>query len=656
MKKLSRVLFSGVLFLGLYYIVRAQEAREISADRVRNEMPGLIDSSNRRVIGEVDTQPNGMPVTDTVDQDQMNITAVQSEDALDQEAQRTTSRPVEPTRVAPERRQARPEREATTQVGQAAGQGVQPGANLSREHDQEMPEILRQAEQGFDFEAKRKSTIRLVEDGINFFLKSSLDESFNAFSHSQEFKRGELYIFVYDLEGNCFAHGQDEHLIWKNLYNLKDDYNIPIVQNIIKAAQNDIGWVTYQWRGATKKSYVKEVVKDDKSYILGAGYYPHSKAEAVVSLVIGAVSHFNEIVYTYGGPPSEAFSDFSYPLGRFVQGDLYLYAMDFDGNHTAHGERPGLIGSNALNYQDANGKFVNKAIISKLKETSGGVWVEYVSKNAPKVAYAREVVDKQGKRFFIACGYYPSADRTQVTALVKRAYEFMKKHGLGSAVDEFTDRRNNNYRFGDLYVFVYDMKGNVIANGSNPELVGLNRWNEKDENGVYYVRELVRRAQDGGGWVNYRVKNSFESAYIEPIDLGLEEYLIGSSLFPISKQETMLLLVRSGSEYLRTHNRMQALSQFTTSGSNFIRGDLFLSVYDPTGIVLAYGNEYDLIWRNLINAQDDFGKQYVRLIINSVQHGPAKVTYTINGVKRVVYTEQVSNEGFTYVISSGYFL
>ena len=58
----------------------------------------------------------------------------------------------------------------------------------------------------------------------------------------------------------------------------------------------------------------------------------------------------------------------TYPLGRFVLGDLYIFALDFDGVIWAQGERPGLVGQNALDYQDATGKFANREIIDKLKK------------------------------------------------------------------------------------------------------------------------------------------------------------------------------------------------------------------------------------------------------------------------------------------------
>ena len=63
---------------------------------------------------------------------------------------------------------------------------------------------------------------------------------------------------------------------------------------------------------------------------------------------------------------------------------------------------------------------VNQEIIAKLKESQEGIWLEYRSKNARKMAYAEKVADNKGNNYFIACGYYPDVDRNQVINLVRQ--------------------------------------------------------------------------------------------------------------------------------------------------------------------------------------------------------------------------------------------
>lgn len=61
---------------------------------------------------------------------------------------------------------------------------------------------------------------------------------------------------------------------------------------------------------------------------------------------------------------------------------------------------------------------------------------------------------------------------------------------------EFVDR--------DLYVFVLDQEGTVLAHGANEKLIGKSLLNIKDVNGVLFVQDMVETAKSQGtGWVNY---------------------------------------------------------------------------------------------------------------------------------------------------------
>lgn len=524
--------------------------------------------------------------------------------------------------------------------------------------DESITRLLQEGNEGFNEQQRKKAVIDLLNKGISYLQTHSLNQSFDAFTHSKDFIVGELYLFVLDNKGNVYAHGGQEQLVWQNLWNFTDQFKTPIIQNLIKKAIEDPGWISYFWHGSTKVSYVKTIVKEGKTFIIGSGYWPHSKSEQVVGLVRGAVGLFKELVTKQNFPVEEAFSSYSYPMGRFVLGDLYIYVLDFQGTIFAQGERPGLIGTNAWNYQDSQGKYVNQEIIKKLQNVAPGtgVWVKYISKNAPKLAYAEEVRDNTGKRYFIACGYYPTSTRDKVVELVKKGYDYLKRQGKSRAVEAFSSKRDDSFRYGDLTLSVFTLDGTVVANGDNPETIGMNFFNARDEDGILYIQELIRRAQEGGGWINFQVKNSFQSAYCEMVELGLEKLVVTSGLFPISKQETALLMVRSAASLLRTQPEVEALRVFSNINLNFIRGDLFVTVYDSNGIVLVSGDEYEDVLKNMMEAKDDNGKPYVRLMINAVKRGPAKISYKIQGANRVDFAEQVQKDGKTYIVTVGYFI
>jgi two-component system NarL family sensor kinase len=55
----------------------------------------------------------------------------------------------------------------------------------------------------------------------------------------------------------------------------------------------------------------------------------------------------------------------------------------------------------------------------------------------------------------------------------------------------------------DGYFFIYDMQGNALMHPRQPELVGQNLWEMKDQDGTPTIQRLLRRARDGGGFERY---------------------------------------------------------------------------------------------------------------------------------------------------------
>lgn len=506
-----------------------------------------------------------------------------------------------------------------------------------------------------DFNAKRKATVDLVERGIAYMQGNNTDQAFNMFSGSPEFIVGELYLFVYDEHGVCLAHGQQKDFVWKNLWHLQDNYGVHVVQNIITKAKDGGGWITYTWRNATKVSYVKRVEVNGKMYVVGSGYYPHSKEDSVISLVKGAVALFNQTT-AKDLPIEQAFALISYPQGQFVLGDLYLYALDFEGTIVAQGDRPKLIGTSAWEFADARGVKVNQQIIKTLKDTHKGVWIDYISKKALKHAYAEKVTDKNGKDYFIACGYYPDADRKRAVDLVRLGFQFLKGHGLITTAKIINDQADNQFRYGDLYLEVYTADGVCVANGTNTDVVGRNFMNDKDQDGKFFVREMIRRALDEPGWVDYKLRNLFKSVYVEKISIGTENYIIACGLYPISKRESTILLVKTAADYLAVHSREDAFHEFSKKNGKFIRGDLVIFVFDATGLCFVYGDNYDLIWKNLMHVKDEDGKAYVRLFINTVKNGPGQVSFRQHHARKIAYLESVVKDERMYVVGASYYI
>lgn len=516
-------------------------------------------------------------------------------------------------------------------------------------------------ERGFDKTAKTKDVLDLVGRATEYFEKHTLAESCRAFTHTKDFLLGDLYVFVLDTKGIVYAHGTKEQFLWKSFYNSVDRFGFHYTQKMIETAESGGGWVVHEYRDSIRSAYVKKVRKDSKDFVIGVGFYTHSKSDTVVELVKGAVAYFNDGIKE-GKRPADLFSSYSYPLSdRFIIGDLYLIASDFDGVLMAQGDRPGLIGSNTLNYQDADGLYVNKETIKKLKTTTlgEGVWVEYVSKNAPKQIYAEEVRDQKGKSYFIACGYYPDATREKVLQLVERGYKYMKANGVTAASEKISDKQSDEFRYGDLYLFVYDLKGNCIAHGGSEEFVGKNHFQLQDSDGSYFIQDFINTAKANpkskNSWSNHRFRNAFQSTYVESVDMGTETYIIGCGYYPLSKRETMVLLAKGAIRHFLEKGD-EAFSDFTDLTKSFIRGDLFVFVLDTNGICYAWGDQLRMVWKNLIGWKDEDGKPFIKNMLSVVTHGPTKFAYKLDKRTAVAHVESIEREGKTYIIGSSFFL
>jgi cytochrome c len=508
----------------------------------------------------------------------------------------------------------------------------------------------------FDEKSKSNAVVALVNRATEFFKQNRLVTACHAFSHTDQFIDGEVYVYVLDMNGVFLAHGQQQELIWQNYMNYKDTLGTPIAQQIIKKAREGGGWVTYEWRGASKISYVQLVEKEGKEFIIAAGYYPHSKQDTVVNMVKGAVEVVKKDIED-GRPIEQAFSTISYRLGRFVVGDLYLYAMRFsNGELLAHGAEPKLVGTIALEDQDSRGVFFNKEIIQKLKQKplGEGIWVEYISQRALKRAYAEKITDTQGVDYFIACGYYPEADREQAADLVRKGFQFMESHGLSQAVKVFEkEGRHNEFVYGDLSLFVFDQQGKVISD-INTAIVGQNYWNRVDEDGRLYVQELIKKAQNGGGWIDFKLNKLFKSFYVELVELGVDKYVIGSAFYPSSKRETMILLAKSAISYMKSNTLEIAFAHFVDPKQGFVRGDLYIYVFDLAGNCYAYGPEVDKIWDTLLDAQDDEGKYFVKMLIDGSQAGPIDLSYRMHNRPVIAHAERIEKDGVTFVVGSSF--
>jgi signal transduction histidine kinase len=93
--------------------------------------------------------------------------------------------------------------------------------------------------------------------------------------------------------------------------------------------------------------------------------------------------------------------------------------------------------------------------------------------------------------------------KDEAKAMISAALAHVKKAGNEQAFKDFTSDKAN-WTKKDLYVFVMDLKGVVLAHGANEKLVGKNLIELKDQNGKLFAREFIEvGTSKGEGWVDY---------------------------------------------------------------------------------------------------------------------------------------------------------
>lgn len=504
-----------------------------------------------------------------------------------------------------------------------------------------------------EMQKKNTQVVALVKEGIAFLKSQSLERTCYEFTHTNTFVRGELSLFLIDKNGNYLASYSEPTTLWQNIKDKSENGTLTI-DKLFDVVKNNQGWTHYGWNNATRIIYIELIKKNDQEFFVGSGYYSFSQADQIVNLVKKAVATFNQ-KKDLGRPVADAFSDMNYPGGNFSLGNLTLFAYDFEGNTMASGDDPSSIGTNKIDVKDENGRYLH-SVIDRTKVAPQGSWTNYIYKRAPKRSYAEKVTGADGKEYIIGGGYYPTADRKEVITLVDRGYEALKTLGLSQATNDFTTNENNNFRFGDLYLFVYDKKGLCLAHGKNQSFVGMSFYNAKDDHNIYYVQSMLERATPDGAWFNVPLHNSVESIFVRRVNLGTGSYIIGCGIYPASKEETMILLTKSASSFFTTVNNAEVFTAIAKQDSKFTKGDLNIFVFDTNGFCLVHGDDLSVIWQNFINIKDDNGRPFVKTLIESALNGPSQVKYRINNATKDAYVESIKKDGKSYIIGSSAFI
>ena len=271
---------------------------------------------------------------------------------------------------------------------------------------------------------------------------------------------------------------------------------------------------------------------ESNSYIL--------KPEASEDLIV-FVNEARDFVVEQG--KDKAIEVFNDPKGKFVRGEHYIIAYDFDGICLAHPYEPKMIGENVLNVTDSNGVALKRNMREVAKR--GGGFSYYIWPN-PAHSNAKELkltyVLKVDEALWLGAGTYlagqaptiSNESREDLVAFVDGARDFALNTTKEVALKTFNDK-NGKFVKANRYIFAFDFNGNTLAQPIQPEFIGKNRIDFKDPNGVEYIRDMIALAQNGGGLIYYikqdparNMTQGFKFSYVTKVD---DTWWLGSGIY-----------------------------------------------------------------------------------------------------------------------------
>lgn len=100
----------------------------------------------------------------------------------------------------------------------------------------------------------------------------------------------------------------------------------------------------------------------------------HGTAEEAKALIERAAAHIKSV------GPEKALADFAAKDGKWLEKDLYVFVIAFDGMMLSHGTNKALMGKPMMDMKDVNGKLFTKEMIDNVK-AGKHAWVDYMWSN-----------------------------------------------------------------------------------------------------------------------------------------------------------------------------------------------------------------------------------------------------------------------------------
>lgn len=313
-----------------------------------------------------------------------------------------------------------------------------------------------------------------------------------------------------------------------------------------------------------------------------------------------------------------------------------------------------LVGTNLQGERDALGRTHRAQMVAGALARGDGS-LEYAFADPAgglglRTAYYRLVTGSDGRQYVVCAERYvapidgaaaspaPGAAPTpaDIRALAERAAAYARVNGTEPALRAFSDAAGEFNPQG-LSVAAYDMNGVVLADGSDPSLVGADLGGMHDADGVAVMKRLTALAQEGSGWLYSGWPNLDKLGREEPrltcvLRVDEEWFLTAGAFGPaaikLPTRAEVKAFVDDAWAYVKAHGREKAFATFMDRNGPFARGELYVFADDFNCINLCFPIEPQTVGTSLRDRRDADGKYPVRAMAAVAREdGRGWVTY-----------------------------
>lgn len=277
--------------------------------------------------------------------------------------------------------------------------------------------------------------------------------------------------------------------------------------------------------------------------VSGVGNYNAANATNVIEKSEFVAFVDEAAAYVKDNGKEKALLAFNNSSAPFVRGELYIFAYDFNGTNIAHPIRPDLVGHDQRGLLDINDVAVVRNELA-LAERGGGIMYLvfqnpiHEDREELKLIYLKKVDDSLwlGSGIYLTntSASFSQEERDELVAFVQEALQFARESGKERALQVFSDPKGNFTR-GAQYIFAYDYDGRTLALPYQPELIGTNRIDARDPNGVDFISQAIDAVRMGNGFFYYIYPDPSENmtpelklSYVANVN---ETWFLGSGIY-----------------------------------------------------------------------------------------------------------------------------